>query len=81
MLFQEALDMLQKGEVLCRDAWTLEDGYLSLMKGMQYIWKIVLHPGPNAGNYIFSLADLLAEDWKLFEEPKEPLEAEKQEAA
>ncbi len=75
MLLNEALKLLQEGEVLCREAWTLEDGYLAMMRGMQHVWKIVLHPSPNAGNYIFSLADLLADDWKLFEMPKEPVDA------
>lgn len=69
MMLQEALDLLHKGEILCREAWTLEDGYLSFMKGMQHVWKIVLHPAPNAGNYIFSMEDLLSKDWKLFELP------------
>lgn len=73
MLFQEALDLLQKGEVLHREAWSLEDGYLTFMKGMQHIWKIVLEPAPNAGNYIFSLADMLAEDWKIFKTEAEKL--------
>jgi len=76
MLLQEALDLLQKGEVLCREAWKLEEGYLAMMRGMQHVWKIVLHPSPNAGNYIFSLADLLADDWKLFELPSEDKESE-----
>jgi hypothetical protein len=71
MLFQEALEMLRNGEVMCREAWTLEDGYLKLMPGMKHIWKIVLHPAPNAGNYIFSLEDLIASDWKRFEMPDE----------
>lgn len=75
MLLQEALKLLQEGEVLCREAWSLEDGYLAFMRGMQHIWKIVLHPTPNAGNYIFSLADLLSDDWKVFEMPKAPVEA------
>lgn len=81
MLLQEALKMLQEGEVLCRAIWSLEDGYLAMMRGMQHVWKIVLQPSPNAGNYIFSLADLLAEDWKIFEMPKEPVESELLEAA
>lgn len=76
MLLQEALELLQAGEVLCREAWQLEDGYLCMMKGMQHIWKIVLHPAPNAGNYIFSLEDLLACDWKKFELPKPAVEVE-----
>lgn len=79
MLLQEALELLQKGEVLCRESWSLEDGYLVMMKGMQHVWKIVLQPSPNAGNYIFSLADLLADDWKIFEMPETPVEAELEE--
>jgi hypothetical protein len=75
MLFQEALDLLHEGEALCRDVWTLEDGYLKLMEGMKHVWKIVLHPSPNAGNYIFSVEDLLANDWKKFEMPKPEVEA------
>ena len=74
MLFQEALELLQAGEVVCREAWKLEDGYLSFMKGMHHVWKIVLHPAPNAGNYIFSVEDFLANDWKKFEMPKPPVE-------
>ncbi|HMI79400.1 MAG TPA: MW1434 family type I TA system toxin [Ferruginibacter sp.] len=75
MKLQEALDLLQEGEVLCREVWGLDDGYLTFMKGMQHVWKIVLQPSPNAGNYIFSMADLLADDWEIFEMPKLPLEA------
>jgi len=74
MLFQEALDLLQAGEALCREVWSLEDGYLKLMEGMKYVWKIVLHPNPNAGNYIFSVEDFLAGDWKKFEMPTEALQ-------
>ena len=75
MLLQEALKLLQEGEVLCREAWSFEDGYLTMMKGMTHVWKIVLQPSPNAGNYIFSLADLLADDWQLFEMPKDAVNA------
>ena len=74
MLFQEALDLLKAGEVVHRAAWTLEDGYLTFMKGMSHIWKIVLQPAPNAGNYIFSVEDFCASDWKRFELSKEPTE-------
>ena len=71
MLFMEALALLQEGQVLCREGWKIEDGYLTFMKGMKHVWKIVLHPNPNAGNYIFSVEDLLAEDWIKFEVPVE----------
>jgi len=73
MLFQEALDLLKAGEVVCRAAWTIEDGYLTFMKGMSHVWKIVLQPAPNAGNYIFSVEDFCANDWKRFELPQPPV--------
>lgn len=85
MLFQEALELLKAGEVLCRECWSLTDGYLTFMKGMQHVWKIVLQPQPNAGNYIFSVEDLSANDWKKFEIPQPELacgeEAPKEEVA
>lgn len=71
MLFNQALIQLQAGKDMHRASWTLESGYLRLMKGMQFIWKIVLKPTPNAGNYIFSVEDLEANDWQEFEMPKE----------
>ena len=67
MLFQDALNLLQSGEDVCRECWTLDDGYLTMMKGMDYVWKIMLLPNPNAGNYIFKLEDFLANDWKKFD--------------
>jgi len=76
MLFQEALKLLQDGETLCRDAWTLKDGYLKLMEGMSHVWKIVLEPAPNAGNYIFSVEDLISDDWKKFKLEVEAIDAQ-----
>ncbi len=67
MNLQEAIDHLKLGKNVCRQGWSLEDGYLHLMPGMDHIWKIVIKPSANAGNYIFSLEDLLADDWKEFE--------------
>ena len=74
MLLSEALSLLEKGENVCREAWAIEEGYLALMKGMSHVWKIVLQPSPNAGNYIFSKDDLQADDWKKFELPKPVIE-------
>lgn len=68
MLFSEALDNLEKGFPMRRSIWTAEDGYLSLMPGMKYVWKIVLLPNPNAGNFIFSVEDFKADDWEMFVE-------------
>jgi hypothetical protein len=66
MLFQEALQQLKAGEKLYRTGWELQDGYVVLMPGMKHVWKIVLQPNPNAGNYIFSVEDLSSGDWEKF---------------
>jgi len=72
MKLQEALKQLKLGARLYRDGWESKDGYIVLMPGMKHVWKIVLQPQPNAGNYIFSYEDLTAEDWVHFvsEEPE-----------
>jgi hypothetical protein len=69
MLFEEALTMLKDGKSICRSAWSLDDGYLQIMPGMKYVWKIVLLPQPNAGNFIFSVDDFTADDWQEFSMP------------
>ena len=71
MNLKDALKELKNGKSMCRKEWTLESGYLSLLTGMDHIWKIVLTPTPNAGNYIFPLKDLLATDWQEFALPVE----------
>lgn len=71
MLLGKAIDCLQAGMQMHRKSWSIEDGYLSLMPGMTHVWKVVIRPTTNAGNYIFSLEDLLANDWQEFEMPKE----------
>jgi hypothetical protein len=75
MLLSDTMVELHAGHSMCRAAWTLEDGYLMLMPGMKHVWKIVLNPAPNAGNYIFSVEDLEASDWQVFEFPSAPIEA------
>lgn len=66
MLLQGALEQLKSGAELHRTGWIPQDGYLVFMPGMSHVWKIVLKPTPNAGNYIFSMEDLMADDWELF---------------
>lgn len=63
MLFAEALELLKAGEHVVREGWTLEEGYLTFLEGMNHVWKIITHPGPNAGNHIFSVNELGADDW------------------
>jgi len=66
MLLQDALEQLKSGAQLHRTGWNPQDGYLVFMPGMTHVWKIVLQPQPNAGNYMFSMEDLTASDWELF---------------
>ncbi len=69
MLFADALAMLKEGKSMCRVIWTLDDGYLQIMTGMEFVWKIVLKPSPNAGNFIFRIDDFTADDWQEFVMP------------
>lgn len=73
MLFMEALEQLKEGATMRRTAWPMEEGYLKLLPGMKFVWKIVLLPNPNAGNFIFSVEDFLGSDWEKFECPSEPV--------
>lgn len=74
MLFLEALAQLKSGEPMRRTAWADSEGYLKILPGMAYVWKIVLTPNPNAGNFIFSIADFDGDDWVKYEEPKPAIE-------
>lgn len=76
MLFLEALAKLQAGSPMKRAGWAESEGYLKCMPGMDYVWKIVLVPNPNAGNFIFSIADFHGDDWEEFVIPSAPVEAE-----
>jgi len=73
MLLSEALEQLKAGKSLYRTGWNPQDGYIVLMQGMTHAWKIVLSPAPNAGNYIFSVEDLLSDDWAEYEYAKPEL--------
>lgn len=79
MKFIEALEKLKDGKSMHRKSWTLESGYLKLMDGMDFVWKIVLLPNPNAGNYIFAVEDFEADDWQEFIVPKEDIVIAKEE--
>jgi Protein of unknown function (DUF2829) len=66
MLFSDALVQLKAQMPVYRSGWVPQDGYICLMPGMTHVWKVVLMPAPNAGNYIFSMADFLADDWEVY---------------
>lgn len=63
----EAIQSMKEGKQVKRAGWTYEDGYLTIMQGMKHVWKIILSPAPNAGNHIFSIEEVEADDWMLFD--------------
>lgn len=65
MNFLDALEALKSGANIVRSGWTEAEGYLALMDGMLHAWKILPHPNPNAGNHIFSIEELSANDWQV----------------
>lgn len=69
MLFSDALISLLEGNYLTREIWKDKNEYCVVMPGMQYIWKILTSPTPNAGNHVLSIDDLLAEDWQAYGQP------------
>lgn len=66
MLFSDAIVALSTGEYVTREAWT-NGQYLAFMPGMVYVWQVQPNstPDPRAGAYPFTLADYLADDWKV----------------
>ncbi len=76
MNLEDALEELDGLKPMYRTGWDPQDGYIFSMPGMDHIWKIVLIPAPNAGNYIFSKKDLRATDWELYTHPRSPVESE-----
>jgi len=67
MLFAEALLALKERKMVARKSWTEQEGYLVLLSGMKHTWKIITSPAPNAGNHIFSVDELSADDWEIVE--------------
>lgn len=67
MLFAEALQQLKDRKMVARKSWAASEGYLVLLSGMKHCWKIITTPGPNAGNHIFSVDELSADDWEVVE--------------
>ncbi len=74
MLFTEVLNALTNGNgrYAQRNAWT-DGSYLVFLPGTEYIWKVIpKYPPqnqPTAGNWLPTVADLQADDWKEYEKP------------
>ena len=71
MIFIEALKELELGKPMRRKSWPESEGYIVIMPGMKFVWKIVTNPTPNAGNFIFSVEDFNGDDWMEFVPPIE----------
>lgn len=67
MLFAEALQALKERKCVARTSWSESEGYLIFLSGMKHVWKIITYPAPNAGNHIFSVEELSADDWAVVE--------------
>lgn len=65
MLFAQALEALKERKMVARKSWVEQDGYLVFLSGMNHVWKIITSPAPNAGNHIFSVNELSADDWEI----------------
>lgn len=66
MFLKEALQLLKDGAQLYRTGWLVKDGYIVLMPGITHVWKVVIQPQPNAGNFMWSYEDLIGGDWEVF---------------
>ena len=76
MLFKDAVELLKSGKCIVRECWKEEHGYLVLMPKMQYVWRILFNPNPNAGSFSFSIDEMDANDWIEYLEPKKEIEGE-----
>lgn len=68
MQYMEAMQALKDGKMIVRECWDDSNGYLKLMYGMPYVWRVIINPA-NAGSFSFSMDEICADDWVLF--PKE----------
>ena len=68
MIFAEMLKELHANRSARRTSWDEEganSGYVVIMPGMAHVWRILVKPTPNAGNYMPNIADLEADDWEI----------------
>lgn len=71
MLFSEALKELEAGKQVVREGWNKDFGYLTLLPGAPYIWRVsICGDKVNAGGYPFVVEDYNANDWKVWKDEK-----------
>ncbi len=78
MDFDDVLKNLWRGIYISREAWDGNLQYLAAMPGIKYIWKIVVDPELNAGNWLPTIEDYQATDYYVLdkEHSVEPSELE-----
>lgn len=70
MLFENAINALMEGKYVARTTWT-DGSYLVFLPGMQSVFKVIVQPTVNVGNYLFLVADFKADDWQVFSKREE----------
>jgi len=65
MTFTEAYEHLKAGKFMKRDFWNETGDYCALLPGAPAVWKIQRVPSLSAGNCLFSVEDMDAQDWSV----------------
>lgn len=65
MLFEDAIKALGQGMYVARSAW-VDGSYLIFLPGMSSVFKVIIQPAPNVGNYLWMYVDFLADDWQVY---------------
>lgn len=81
MIFEDALKHLVAGEYVQRAAWKTTAEYVISLPGIPYIWKIITQPTPNAGNWLPTISDLMADDYEVIKKCERELSEELADAA
>jgi len=70
MKFVEAQEHLEHGDYVSRAAWNLTGEYLVALPGIPYYWKIMTQPQQNAGTWVATREDFLADDYEVVKKVK-----------
>jgi len=66
MKFEEAAKYLEKGDYVQRASWSSTGEYIVALPGIPHYWKITTQPQQNAGIWVFTREDYLADDFEVF---------------
>jgi uncharacterized protein DUF2829 len=71
MTYEEAFQDMLTGEYVARTAWDQDGKFCVIMPGMEFMWQITSNP-VNAGVWMATIKDHLAEDWKVISRTELP---------